>query len=181
MVLVLYRFRACINISMSFSTRSYSSPKEYYSCCVSRKSMCAGSIRGCHPQWIGIARRLHPHANWQYICVQQFNAHANDWNCDIILVRSQWLKTYNVVCSPPLTNMLKFGGCASMTSCTHTARYLHSQSRSTTVFKRNTCYWLILHVLKYPQTYVSIPIRICPASHWHTDRNIRMIFVIEFN
>ena len=47
---------------------------------------------------------------------------AHDCNYDMSLVHSQWLKAYNVVHSPPLTNMLKFGGCASTASCTQVTR-----------------------------------------------------------
>ena len=49
--------------------------------------------------------------------IQQFNAHIIDSNSDLILVHSQWLKAFSVVHFPPLINMLKFGGCASMISC----------------------------------------------------------------
>lgn len=110
MVLVNYRFRAYVCISMSFSTRSHSSPEEYYSTCVHRKLICACRIRVCHPQRFGIANSLHMHLNWCYICIQQFNAQVIDYLCDIIHIHSQWLKVFIVVSSPPLINMLKFSG-----------------------------------------------------------------------
>ena len=49
--------------------------------------------------------------------IQQFNAQVIVSNSDIILVHSRWLKAFSVVHFPPLINMLKFGGCASMISC----------------------------------------------------------------
>lgn len=110
MVLVSYRFRAYVCISMSFSTRSHSSPEEYYSTCVHRKLICACRIRVYHPQRFGIAKSLHMHLNWYYICIQQFNAQVIDYLCDIIHIHSQWLKVFIVVHSPPLINMLKFNG-----------------------------------------------------------------------
>lgn len=117
MVRVLYRFRTCVNILMRFSTHSHSSPEEHYSNSVRRKLMCAGRIRGFHPQLLDVANSLHPCPKWRYMRIQQFNAQIIVSNRDLILVHSQWLKAFSVVHFPPLINMLKFGGCASMISC----------------------------------------------------------------
>jgi hypothetical protein len=117
MVRVLYRFRTCVNILMRFSTHSHSSPEEHYSNSVHRKLMCAGRIRGFHPQLLDVANSLHPCPKWRYMRIQQFNAQIIVSNRDLILVHSQWLKAFSVVHFPPLINMLKFGGCASMISC----------------------------------------------------------------
>lgn len=117
MVRVFYRFRTCVNILMRFSTHSHSSPEEHYSNSVRRKLMCAGRIRGFHPQLLDVAKSLHPCPKWRYMRIQQFNAQIIVSNRDLILVHSQWLKAFSVVHFPPLINMLKFGGCASMISC----------------------------------------------------------------
>ena len=117
MVRVFYRFRTCVNILMRFSTHSHSSPEEHYSNSVRRKLMCAGRIRGFHPQLLDVANSLHPCPKWRYMRIQQFNAQIIVSNRDLILVHSQWLKAFSVVHFPPLINMLKFGGCASMISC----------------------------------------------------------------
>ena len=117
MVRVFYRFRTCVNILMRFSTHSHSSPEEHYSNIVCRILMCIGHTRGFHPQLLYIANSLHLLPNWQYMHIQQFNAHGIDSNSDLILVHSQWLKAFSVVYFPSLINMLKFGGCASMISC----------------------------------------------------------------
>ena len=102
---------------MRFSTHSHSSPEEHYSNSVRRKLMCAGRIRGFHPQLLDVAKSLHPCPKWRYMRIQQFNAQIIVSNRDLILVHSQWLKAFSVVHFPPLINMLKFGGCASMISC----------------------------------------------------------------
>ena len=116
MVHVLYRFRTYVNILMRCGTHSHSIPEECYSNSVHRKLMCPGRIRGFHPHLLNIANSLHPHPKWQYMRIQQFNAHYIVSNNDVILVHSQWLKDFSIVHFPPLINMLKFGGCAGMIS-----------------------------------------------------------------
>ena len=120
MVLVCYRIRTYVSILMKHSTRSHSSPEEHYSNIIRRTLMCIGHTRGFHPQLLYIANSLHLFPNWQYMHIQQFNAHGIHSNSDLILVHSQWLKAFSVVCFPSLINMLKFGGCASLISCSHT-------------------------------------------------------------
>ena len=117
MVLVFYRIRTYVNILMKLSTHSHSSPEEQYSNDVHRILICTGRIRGSHPQWPYIANTLHLYQKWQYMHIQQLNAHIILSNCDLILVHSQWLKAYSVVYFPSRINMLKFGGCASLISC----------------------------------------------------------------
>ena len=56
--------------------------------------MCTGSIRGCHPQWINVARSLHPNPSWQYTYIQQFNA-------------SPWLQLWHAHCSCALTECIQ--------------------------------------------------------------------------
>ena len=120
MVLVCYRIRTYVSILMRHSTRSHSSPEEHYSNITRRILMCVGHIRGFHPQLLYIANSLHLLPNWQCMHIQQFNAHGIHSNSDLILVHSQWLKAFSVVYFPSLINMLKFGGCASLISCSHT-------------------------------------------------------------
>ena len=89
MVLVCYRIRTYVNILMRLSTRSHSSPEEHYSNTVHRILMCLGHIRGFHPQLLYIANRLRLSPKWQYMHIQQFNAHVIHSNSDLILVHSQ--------------------------------------------------------------------------------------------
>ena len=87
---------------------------------------------------------------------------AHDYTCDISLVHSQWLKAYNVVHSPPLTNMLKFSGCASTTSCTYAARiccvwhmsYFHNNNMLNIphCVQCGDCIQLHAHDCPYPRT-----------------------------
>ena len=89
MVLVCYRIRTYVNVLMRLSTRLYSSPEEYYSNIAHRILMHVGNIRGFHPQLLYIANSLHLHPKWQYMYIQQFNAHVIHSNSDLILVHSQ--------------------------------------------------------------------------------------------
>merc|ERR1711990_186913 len=74
---------------MRCGTHSHSIPEERYSNSIHRKWMCAGRIRGFHPHLLDVANSFHPHPEWQYMHIQQFNAHGIVFNNDLILVHSQ--------------------------------------------------------------------------------------------